>query len=93
MKILVKIISPETSDLFTKEFTIEKDSTETSISSFLHTLKQENPNLYSELTEDDLLSPQYLVIVNNELIFHNQINSYLLKDGDQISISFAIGGG
>ena len=93
----MKIISPEKSTkALTSEFTVEKNKSELSFTDLLSTLNKQVPDLYSEITEKTKLNPQYMLIINNELIFHNRLQTddgLILHDGDKVSISFAIGGG
>lgn len=97
MKILIKVISPpEKSKSLIREFTIEENKSELSFTNLLSTLNKQAPDLYSDITEDKKLSSQYMCIVNNELVFHNRLQTedgLILHDGDKMSISFVIGGG
>jgi sulfur carrier protein ThiS len=93
MKVFLKIVSPKSSASLKKEFTIEESNSHMSMTNLIQKLKNYDAEIYQEITADDSIHPNYLCIVNNEMLTYSERKTYSLKDGDSITISFAIGGG
>ena len=93
MKVFLKIISPKLSTSGKKEFTIEDDKEKMSIMEVIQKLETINQGLFSEISNDEFIHPNYLCLINNELIMYDQRNIVILRDGDRMTISFVIAGG
>ncbi len=93
MKVFLKIISPKLSPIGMKEFTIVDERQNISTQDVVLKLKNISNDLYSEISNDGIIHPNYLCIVNNEIIMYNQRNTASLKDGDNMIISFVMAGG
>ena len=93
MKIFLRVISPKIPKSISNEFTIEEKLDTLSLPALINCLKKQNMELYTELSQDGNLHPNYVYIVNKELLSYSQGKDYLLYDQDHVTISFAIGGG
>lgn len=93
MKVFLKIISPKLSASDKKEFTIEDDKLNMSIMEVIQKLQAIDEDIFTEISTDGFIHPNYLCMINNEIILYNQRNTSSLKDGDNMIISFVMAGG
>lgn len=93
MKVFLKILSPKMSAFEKKEFTIEDDRLNMTVMEVIQKLQTINEDIYTEISTDGFIHPNYLCMINNEILLYNQRNTASLKDGDNMIISFVMAGG